>query len=724
MQEATISRSPKTGMGILFPLILVVILPVSTYAQIGGVDLDTVQAGPLDNGKMWTFEYAPIEYFTETYGFDANEDWFERARMPALRIPGCSAAFVSPHGLVATNHHCVRGAVAQVSRPGEGLLDNGFYASTTADERPIPGYYADQLIAVEDISDEVLMALDAVVDTTALEQVRETTFSNIQSRLTAVNMAGTDSIWVQIVPLYNGGRYSAYVFRRFTDVRLVFAVELQLGFFGGDPDNFTYPRYALDFAFLRIYDENGSPYQTDHHFRWGFDGVETGDAVFIIGNPGPTNRQNTITQLEYQQYVSVPASVAFRSSRLNAMEGYKQAFPDEAEAFGIRNRMFGLSNSLKAYSGRLEALNDPVIMARRRAAERQLREEIENRPELAQRYGDIFDQMEDVQNRKEILAATTAAFNSFGSATNESATLRRAVAAYAYLNALPDSAAALREDLLGVRDLPSDLERRFLTERLFDFERYFGSEHRITVAALNGREPAAAAAALLASSSLASADRAASALANGGIDANDWALRLVDVVLPIYLEYVRVLNALNAQEQSLASELGRARFEVYGRSVPPDATFSPRITDGVVRGYEYNGTLAPPYTTFHGLYDRYYGHRGSVDWALPERWQTPPDGLDLRTPLNVISTADAYSGNSGSPAVTRELELVGFHFDRNIEGLSRDFIYLPDRGRNVMVDARAIHAALDHVYDADRIVQELRTGLLFQTEADADAVER
>ena len=673
---------------------------------------------------MWTFEYPPAQYFTETYGFDASADWFERARMPALRIPGCSAAFVSPYGLVATNHHCVRGAVARVSRPGEGLLDNGFYASTTADERPIPGYYADQLIAVEDISDEVLTALDAVVDTTELEQVREATFTNIQNRLTAVNMAGTDSIWVQIVPLYNGGRYSAYVFRRFTDVRLVFAVELQLGFFGGDPDNFTYPRYALDFAFLRIYDETGAPYETEHHFGWGFDGVEAGDAVFIIGNPGPTNRLNTITQLEYQQYVSVPAAVGFRRSRLNAMEEYRQAFPEEAEAFGIRNRMFGLSNSLKANSGRLEALNDPVLMARKRDAESRLREEIENRPELAERYGDIFDQMEDVQNRKEILAATTAAFISFGSAANESATLRRGVAAYALLNTHPDSAEGLREDLLGIRDLPADLERRFLTERFLDFERYFGGEHRITVAALNGREPADAAAALLASSSLASADRAASALANGGIPANDWALRIADVVLPIYLEYHRVVSALSAQERTLASDLGRARFEVYGQSVAPDATFSPRITDGVVRGYEYNGTLAPPYTTFHGLYDRFYGHRGSVDWALPERWQTPPTGLDLRTPLNFVSTADTYGGNSGSPAVTRDLELVGFNFDRNIDGLSRDFIYLPERGRNVMVDARAIHAALDYVYDADRIVQELQTGRLFRTEAEADAVGR
>jgi hypothetical protein len=184
------------------------------------------------------------------------------------------------------------------------------------------------------------------------------------------------------------------------------------------------------------------------------------------------------------------------------------------------------------------------------------------------------------------------------------------------------------------------------------------------------------------------------------------------------------MSAIQSEEQELAAELGRARFEVYGRSVPPDASSSPRITDGVVRSYEYNGTLAPPYTTFFGMYNLFSAHGPGTDWDLPYRWRTPPAGLPLSTPLNFISTADTYGGNSGSPAVTRSLALVGLNFDRNIEGLSRDFIYLPERGRNIMVDARAIQAALDHVYDADRIVQEVLTGRLFRTEAEADAAGR
>ncbi len=196
------------------------------------------------------------------------------------------------------------------------------------------------------------------------------------------------------------------------------------------------------------------------------------------------------------------------------------------------------------------------------------------------------------------------------------------------------------------------------------------------------------------------------------------------MLVPAYSAFQRAYAPLQAEERELASRLGRVKFEVYGREVAPDATSSPRITDGVVSGFEYNGTVAPPYTTFFGIYDRHYGHPGSVDWQLPERWRTPPPDLDLSTPLNFVSTADTYGGNSGSPAVTKDLALVGLNFDRNIQGLSRDYIYLPERGRNIMVDARAVHAALDHAYDADRIVQELLTGRLFATEADADRAGR
>lgn len=696
-------------------------LPAS--AQVAGVDLDTVRMGRFDYGKMWTFEYPPQEYFSETYGFEADDAWFERARLSALRIPGCSASFVSPHGLLITNHHCVRSRVSAVSGEGENLLDNGFFARDLADERPIPGYYADQLVAAVDVSDEFLSALDAAADDAGRTAARERVTEQVTQRLLEAHPMGEDSVWVQVVPLYNGGRYSAYVFRRFTDVRLVAAAELNMGFFGGDPDNFTYPRYALDFAFLRVYDQDGEPYEPSHYFTLG-DGVEEGDAVFIIGNPGSTNRLQTVAQLEYQRDVQVPALIHLLDGRHAAMGAYREENPEEAEAMDMRNRMFSLSNSSKASHGRLAALADPVIMARKADADRQLREAIADDPELSERYARLFEEIAEVQRGKRSVADEFGAFLAFGSSFLESGLIRRAMAAHAYVTAREEGAseeqlAQLARNLTGVSSLPPGLERRLLVERLADFDRYLpGSE--LTRIALAGGSPEAAAERLLGDSRLADEAGATAVVEDGAELTDDPAMRLAAAIAPVLAEYGERSQELGRREAALEQDLGRARFAVYGRSIPPDGTSSPRIADGVVRGYEYNGTLAPPMTTFYGVYDRYYAHGGDEDWQLPERWLPPPEGLDLSTPLNFVSTTDSYGGNSGSPAVTPELQVVGLNFDRNIEGLSRDFIYLPERGRNVMVDVRAIREALDVVYDLDRVLVEAETGRLYRTEAEAD----
>lgn len=704
---------------------LLLALPAQAAAQLfGGVELDTVRAGRFDNGKMWTFEYPPTAWFREAYAVEADSAWLARARLSALRIPGCSASFVSPHGLVATNHHCVRGAITRVARSGETLLDSGFVAGGLAEERPIPDYWADQLIAIEDVSGEVLSALDVAEGEEARERARAEVYAAIEARARGRHAVSGDSVWVQIVPLYHGGRYSAYLFRRFTDVRLVVAVELQAGFFGGDPDNFTYPRYALDFAFLRVY-RDGRPYRPEHHFRWGAEGVEPGQPVFVIGNPGSTNRLLTVAQLEYQRDVHVPALAAFLESRLNALHEYGRLRPEEAEALDIRNRAFGLSNSLKASRGRLAALQDPVILARRRDAERRFRDSLRADPELRERSAGLFERIAVAQTEKAAFARSHAAFLLLRNQLFASATLRRALDVHAWQRARdegapPDTLARMREEIASVGDQPLEMEARLLAERFRDFARYLGETHPITLTATGGGDPAKAARATLAATRLGDSARTAAALEGGKLDASDPALRLAALIAPAYAEYLREFGRLSAEESRLTAELGRLRFDVYGSAVPPDGTFSPRITDGVVRGYEYNGTLAPPWTTFYGMYDRYRSHGGGTDWALPGRWQSPPPGLELGTPLNFVSTADTYGGNSGSPAVTADLALVGLNFDRNIEGLSRDFIYLPDRGRNVMVDVRAVHAALDHAYEAHRIVAELESGRLSGNGGEAD----
>jgi hypothetical protein len=522
--------------------------PVRAFPQTPATKEPTWEAGRFDGGRMWTFEYPPAEDFSETYGFDANEAWFERARMAAVRSPGCSASFVSPNGLLATNHHCVRSRVSAVSRPGEGLLDNGFYASSVELERPIPDYYADQLIAIEDVTDEIDGAVAGAADDAARQRARSEAVDRIRTRLEAQHAASGADIRVQMIALYNGGRQSAYVFRRFNDIRLVFAVELEMGFFGGDPDNFTYPRYALDFAFLRVY-ENGEPYRPEHHFSWGSEGVEAGDVVFVIGNPGPTTRLTTMSQLEFLRDVGVPVQQAWFESRHAALGAYRDTDPAAAEAMDIRNRMFSLSNSLKAANGRLDALHTDEVMGRRLAGELALRDSVTADPELRAEYGALFDRMTDVQRLRTELAGPYGAFYRMGDNANGSRLITRLVLGMAYGEArnrgVPeDTLAVMRNRILQIDDLPVELERRFLTLRLADFERYLGPDHPVVRAALVDGSPQASAAALLAHSAAASAAKTRQALEAGNPATTDPGVPLASALLPAYQSFTSALARL------------------------------------------------------------------------------------------------------------------------------------------------------------------------------------
>jgi hypothetical protein len=493
---------------------------------------DTVRTGRFDAGKMWAFEYAPAAYFTETYGFAADSAWFARARMAALRIPGCSAAFVSPQGLVATNHHCVRSRVTQVAKPGETLLDDGFFAGSLDAERSVAGLYADQLLGTRDVSDEVFAAVDRQTSDTARERARREAGAAIEARLRREFAGAGDSIVVQVVALYHGGRHSAYVFRRFTDVRLVAAAELQMGFFGGDEDNFVYPRYALDFAFLRVYGRDGRPYGTDHWFRWSREGVKAGDAVFVIGNPGPTSRLLSVAQLEFQRDVQVPAMLDVVTAGLSAMRAYRAARPEEAEAYDIRNRMFGLSNTEKQSIGRLAALRDEAVLGRKRVAERELRAAIAARPDLRRTHGDLFDRFAALQTEKRALAKEWRAFTQITSPASSPAVLRRALVAHGLRNAPADSGPALRARLLAIRDVPADLDRRLLAARLDLMVRALGPTDPLMRSVLGDRSPTEAAGAIVSGSALADSARTGAALGAGGPGGDDPALRLAAALAP------------------------------------------------------------------------------------------------------------------------------------------------------------------------------------------------
>ncbi|MFN3694063.1 MAG: S46 family peptidase, partial [Ignavibacterium sp.] len=358
------------------------------------MNLDTVKAGPFDTGKMWTFEYPPIDYFEKEYGFRPSKEWFDHVRMSALRFANyCSASFVSEDGLVMTNHHCARQSVTQVTRDGEDLHANGFIAESLEDERPVPGLYVDQLVLIKDVTDEVMAAVDLAKTDEERVQLEDDIIKTIEDR-----EAKATGLEIAVTKLYNGGKYSLYGYKRYKDVRLVFAPEDQLGFFGGDPDNFTYPRYNLDCSFFRVYDENGQPLKTEHFFKWSPAGAEAGEAVFVVGNPGNTDRLNTVAQLEFMRDIQYPRTLELLSSLIDLYKNMLKENPERK--LQLQDMIFSFENSQKAFNGILKGLRDPILMKRKVDFEETFKSKVKSNPDLNKKYGDLWDKIANI--RKEL----------------------------------------------------------------------------------------------------------------------------------------------------------------------------------------------------------------------------------------------------------------------------------------------------------------------------------
>jgi len=667
------------------------------------LDSTGMQPGRFDAGKMWTFDNPPLDYFREAYGFRPDSAWLARARLGALRFATyCSASFVSPRGLVLTNHHCSRENTGKVMRPGENFDSTGFYAATEAEERRVPGLFVEQLLAIADVSGAVDSAARAGV-------ADEQAVAALEGRLTRA--AHDSTIRVQVVRLYAGAQYSAYTYRRYDDVRLVLAPELGVGYFGGDDDNFTYPRYDLDFAVYRVYDASGHPLATRDYFPVSRGGVSAGDAVFVVGNPGSTIRLSTVAQLAFAREARLPLNVWLARSRIAALEAFQRADPVAAAARHVDTDIFGYANWLKAQEGELAALRDPVLFGRRELGEAAFRAELLRRPAVANQAA-LLDSIAAVV--RERMAVYRRAYAFIPDPDLGSATLARAAILAGYgrakaAGAPPGELEPVAQRALAIDDKPPALERLLVAAEFGDLVRGLGARDTLVVGLLAGRTPEAAAAELLAHTVLADSTRVPGLLAGDLSASNDaalvFALRVGQALGPAQERSA----TLAARAQSLAAKLARARFDVYGKTLPPDATFTLRLADGVVSGYPYNGTRAPPFTTFYGLYDRSAAAGGAAPWSLPPRWRRPPAGLSLATPLDFVSTNDIIGGNSGSPVLSKNLEVVGLIFDGNIESLSGDFIYTDERARAVAVDARGILAALATAYGAARIVTELQT---------------
>lgn len=685
---------------------LLALLPMFSIAQ--SPYADSPQAGKLDGGKMWTFDNPPLDYFRQTYNFNPDQNWFDKARLGALRFATyCSASFVSPNGLIMTNHHCARESVTKISNGG-GLVDNGFVAKDLRDEVKVPDLFVEQLIEIRDVTGQVHAAGDADAQRTQMA-------SQLEKDLTAA--AGTGHR-VQVIRMYSGAKYAAYTFKRYDDIRLVMAPELAIAYFGGDYDNFTYPRFNLDMAFFRAYGADGKPLNTtDMHFKFSNGNLKEGDAVYTLGNPGTTNRLQSVAILEYRRDVAQPANVEYLKKGLELLKTYWDPADEEK-----MSTYFSMSNSLKAQEGRLAGLQDPTLIARKRDAETQLVAAIQNDSALKDRYGKVFEDLMDIQRQKRELAPTIQAMAQLSGQPYESALIKRGLLASMYQTTQNEQQ---KNAALAMKNDKPELEKAALLLRLRWLADKLGADHELLKAAGfgDGKSVEQVADALLANSVLAN-DGGVETLMGSWASSDDVGVKFGRALAQTLLGLQGKIMPLNAKERELLGQVAQAKFAVYGTAIPPDATFSLRISDGVVKGYNYNGTYAPAFTTFYGLLDRYHSFNGKGDWKLPNRWVSLPADLNLGTPFNFVSTNDIIGGNSGSPLVNNNLEVVGLAFDSNVEGLPGEFIYVDTANRTVSVDARAMVESLDKVFDMDRIAQELRTGRVFDTEAAADATMR
>lgn len=676
---------------------------VALAQPVATINPDTVKAGPFDMGKMWTFDNPPKDYFKQTYNFTPDDKWFEEVRLASLRFADyCSASFVSANGLVMTNHHCARESSTGVARKGEDLNNTGFFAKTPAEERKVEGLFVDQLVQIVDITKRVQDAMTAAGNAeTAQLQARERAFETIKQEYTTRD--GFKGLELQTITFYNGGRYALYGFKRYNDVRLVFMPELQLGFFGGDPDNFTYPRYALDCSFFRVY-SNGKPLQTTHFFKFNTNGIREGEPIFVTGNPGSTERLKTVAELEYDRDLNLPYITTLLRGRSNALQAYNATAKNDS----LLNEIFSFENSLKAIGGQLDGLRDPYLMARKAAFEKQFKTEAQKKNIPTKTWDD--------------LAVTTAELRKlFNDNTylSPNPLLKGDVLAFAQnltqygemVTTRPQMAEQARALMVAPTIKSRSLEEAYLAAHLAEAQAALGPNDPYIQAALGGRPPKEAAAYLIKNTKLLDKKYVDDLVTRGGgiTSDSDPMLVVARAAMSRYMAASRQVRPLQQQQAVLRSQLGRYLYDIYGTSVPPDATFSLRINDGVVRGYPYNGTQAPIITTFAGLYDRNYSFGDKDPWKLPARWKNPPAEL-LKQPMCFISTNDIIGGNSGSPMINKNREAVGLVFDGNMESLPGSFIFVPDANRSISVHAGGMIAAMRYIYKADRLVKELVGG--------------
>jgi hypothetical protein len=664
---------------------------------------------------MWLYSDPPRTQLKERYNFDATPEWLEHLQKSSVRFnSGGSGSFISEDGLILSNHHVGADTLQKVSAEGHDYLKNGFHAKSLAEEIKAPDLELNVLMSIEDVTARV----NAAVKPGASD---EESFKERRAVMAAIEKESKDKTGERsdVVTLYQGGRYHLYRFKRYTDARVVFAPAQQVAFYGGDPDNFEYPRYDLDVCFFRAY-EDGKPAKIQNYLKWSQTGTKDGDLVFVSGHPGRTSRLFTMAELDYVRDSQMPRSL----QRLFRMEVNLLSYSERSQENERRAKedLFGVQNSRKARKGGLAGLLDPELMEKKAAEEKALREKIRAREDLR----DTLTAYDRIAVAQKVIAENARAYNLLeGGAAFHSElfgiarTLLRAGEERPKPNGerLREFTEAGRESLefalFSDKPIYNDLEELQLTDSLTYLAEEMGFSSPLVQKVLAGKSPAARAVELVTGSKM--HDVAfRKKLYEGGqaaVDAeDDPMIALARSVDGEARALRKVMEAQGEAKQQSHAKIGKARFAIEGASSYPDATFTLRLAFGTVKGYEEGGKQIPAHTTFAGLYERDKDHENQPPFDLPKIWLDAKSKIDLPTPLNFVCTADIIGGNSGSPVVDRKGEFVGIIFDGNIQSLVLDFAYTDTQARAVSVDSRGIVEALKKVYSADALVSELMTG--------------
>jgi hypothetical protein len=660
---------------------------------------------------MWLYNQFPSAKVKVKYGFAPDQKWLDHLRLSSVRFNnGGSGSFVSPDGLTFTNHHVGADCIQKLSTAGKDYMKTGYYAATQADEAKCPDLELNVLVGIEDVTSKVQAAAKAGTSAADAAQAQRSAMSAIEK-----DCATSSGLRCDVVTFYSGEVYNLYKYKKYTDVRLVFAPEFDMAFFGGDPDNFTYPRYDLDITFFRVY-ENDKPAHLDNYLTWSKTGVKEGDLTFVSGHPGATGRLRTMSQLDYLRVVDYPSRLETYKRRINLLKKFSSESEEHARI--AKEEIFGYENSQKAITGYKSGLDDKALMAKKSDAETKLRAEYKAaNPKATDPWSEIESAM---KIQRDIYGPLTyierlRGFNA------DLATRARQLVRVTTEKTKPNGdrlreyresgLPSLEQELFSPAPVYKAMETITLADSLAQMKEAMGADNPIVKKALNGKTPAEAAKDYIDNTKLDDIAVRKQLYGGGPAAVNASTDPLIVLMRTIDPEARAVRKQYDDQVDSVerrdGAAIAKARFAQSGYDQPPDATFTLRLSYGDARGYTEEGKKVPYMTTIGGAFEHSAAHGDKPPYQLPERWTAAKGKLDLKTPLNFVSTADIIGGSSGSPTVNKAGEVVGIIFDGNIESLPWNFAFSDKQGRSVQVDSRGIIEALRKVYGAEGLAHEL-----------------